>query len=665
MLRKAKIISKTFSLILVLLLATVVSLTAAEIYNQPFTSDLGDMDTVSVVGSQTWYWQDYDNGCATMTGFEGGAQYENEDWLITPELSFSGYSAVTLNFREAINYEGGSVNDNEEIFISTDYTGTGDPNTANWTELTVTGRSGGNSWTFVDVDPVDLSTYDDEASVYIAYKYTSSDTNAGTWEIGEVVVTGTSSQMPEIANVTQTPESEITSSTTVSVSAEVTDPDGEITLVELHWGTESGNLSNTIDMSNTTGDNYETDSDIPAQPDETTVYYEVYAEDDDSPANTVTSSEFSYTVNDPSTTTLPYSETFDDDLGDCYTYSVSGDTKEWYWYSGDQAASCNGYNSGDLETDWLILPGINLDDYENEIFVFDTWYNYGSDDPDNYLKVFYSTDYAGIGDPSTATWDSLAFTRPASSQTWTSSGEIDLSGISGTGVWIGFKYNYNPGNYRLWEVDNISISSGPVLSVNPTELSGFSYFLGNGPSSEQIFTVQGSNLTEDVSITAPTNYEISRTSGSGFGSSISLTPTGGSISATDIYVRLKAGLSIGNYNDEDITVSSSGITQTVTCNGSVYEAMDELMLSEIADPADNYQARFVEIYNGSGETIDFDSETWYLCKQANGSSWSDMQLTGSLSDEGVFVIASSQTVFEDTYGFSPDMSNGSVINGNG
>jgi len=664
MIKKFKLFPKILGFLILITFISAISLSAAEIYNQPFTSDLGDMDTVSVVGSQTWYWQSYDNGCATMAGYDGG-QFENEDWLITPQLNFTNYSDVTLNFREAINFEGGNVNDNEVILISTDYTGSGDPNTANWTELTVTGRSSGGSWTFVDVDPVDLSAYDGESVVYIAFKYLSSDTNAGTWEIGELVVSGTSAEMPEISNVTQTPESGITSSTTVSVSAEIIDPDGEISLAELHWGTTSGNLTNTINMSNSSGDIYETDSDIPAQADETTVYYEVYAEDNAATPNSVTSTEYSYTVTDPATTTLPYTETFDTDLGDCYTYSVSGDTKEWYWYSGDEAASCNGYNSGDLETDWLILPGINLDDYENEIFVFDSWYNYGVNNSTNHLKVYYSTDYAGIGDPTTASWDSLAFTRPGSSETWASSGEIDLSGISGTSVWIGFKYNY-ASDYRLWEVDNISIGSGPILSVNPTELSGFSYFLGSGPSGEQVFTVQGSNLSDDVGISAPTDYEISETPGSGFTGSITLTPTSGSITETPIFVRLKAGLGIGDYNNEDIDLTTMGVaTQSVTCNGSVYEAVPELMLSEIADPADDYQARFVEIYNGSGATIDFGSETWYLCKQANGSGWSDMQLTGSLSDEGVFVIANSQTVFENTYGFTPNMSNGSVINGNG
>jgi hypothetical protein len=277
---------------------------------------------------------------------------------------------------------------------------------------------------------------------------------------------------PVITGVAHTPSSDITSSTTVSVSSDVTDSDGTVAGVELHWGTSSGVLSNTINMSNTVGDTYATDTDIPAQADGTTVYYEVYALDDD--ADDSTSPEYSYTVNDPATTTLPYNETYDSDLGECYTYSVSGATKEWHYasYGSNGYADMNGYNSGDTEIDWLILPGINFDSYTNEIMSFDTWWQHATDDANNYLKLYYSTNYPGIGDPTSYSWTELSYTQGAT-QTWTSSGDIDLSAISGTSVYIGFKYQYNAGNYRHWEIDNISIApSVPVdvtFQVNMTE----------------------------------------------------------------------------------------------------------------------------------------------------------------------------------------------------
>jgi len=181
----------------------------------------------------------------------------------------------------------------------------------------------------------------------------------------------------------------------------------------------------------------------------------------------------------PMTTTLPYDEPFDSDLGNCLSYSVSGDTKDWYWYENGQTARMNGYNSGELEKDWLILPGINFDSYLDEGMKFDSWYNYGSDDANNYLKLLYSSDYPGTGDPSGYTWNELMYTQPADAETWEFSGNIDLTSVSGTSVYIAFKYQYNPGSYRLWQVDNIQIYEGfvgvspPVSVVNDAQIYAY------------------------------------------------------------------------------------------------------------------------------------------------------------------------------------------------
>jgi hypothetical protein len=113
-------------------------------------------------------------------------------------------------------------------------------------------------------------------------------------------------------------------------------------------------------------------------------------------------------------------------------------------------------------------------------------------------------------------------------------------------------------------------SGSPTLTVSPTSLTGFNYIVGSGPSTEQTLTVSGSNLTNNISIVASSNYEISKTSGTGYTTPLALTPSGGSVSSTTIYVRLKAGLTAGNYNSEIITASSTGASsQTVICSGSV------------------------------------------------------------------------------------------------
>lgn len=102
---------------------------------------------------------------------------------------------------------------------------------------------------------------------------------------------------PSITNITQTPESEITPETTVSVSATVTHGDAELNFVELQWRTSVSELNNTIVMESTGDDVFTTVSDIPAQTHNTTVYYVVYAEDIDD--ENTTSAIQSYLVTDP------------------------------------------------------------------------------------------------------------------------------------------------------------------------------------------------------------------------------------------------------------------------------------------------------------------------------------------------------------------------------
>ncbi|MBW6516607.1 MAG: chitobiase/beta-hexosaminidase C-terminal domain-containing protein [Candidatus Cloacimonetes bacterium] len=178
------------------------------------------------------------------------------------------------------------------------------------------------------------------------------------------------------------------------------------------------------------------------------------------------SSVASATYTFPANATIPYQETFDSDLGECYVYSVSGNTRFWNWgsFGGNGYALMNGYGSTTLEEDWLILPGINTDDYDPLMMTFDTAYNFGAEEieGDFYLKLMYSTDYLGLGSPASANWQEIPFTKPASgSYTWQSSGVINLPEVTGI-IWLGFKYYYSS-SYRAWQVDNINIEVAPEI----------------------------------------------------------------------------------------------------------------------------------------------------------------------------------------------------------
>lgn len=369
-----------------------------------------------------------------------------------------------------------------------------------------------------------------------------------------------------------------------------------------------------------------------------------------------------------------YSEPFTSDLSGVTTFSVSG-AQEWHWQSYDSGcAKMSGYDGGqNANEDWLITPVIDLTNYTDTKLDFREAINYESD-VSTYETIWASTNYSGTGDPTGATWDQLNVTGRSPGNTWSFNDvdQFDLSGYDGEStLYLGFKYLSTDTNAGTWEIGEIVVSatgSSPEITVDPTTLSGFSYIVGNGPSAEQSFDVSATNLTGNLTITAPTNYEISETSGSGYTSPITLTPTGGTVSSTTIYVRLEAGLPVGTYNNEDITASSTGATdKTVTCSGSVNSGtLPRLMISKVADPSDVYQARFVQLYNGTGSEIDFDSETWYLCRQANGSptSWGDVLLTGIIAAGGIFNIAYNQSYFNTAWGFDPNQVSGNIT-GNG
>ena len=100
-------------------------------------------------------------------------------------------------------------------------------------------------------------------------------------------------------------------------------------------------------------------------------------------------------------------------------------------------------------------------------------------------------------------------------------------------------------------------------------------------------------------------------------------------------------------------------THGTTGSGSIL-----LIISEVADPADIYQARFVEITNIGTLTVDFEKSVWYLCRQANASSWGDIQLHGIIQPDSSITIAYNQSYFQNAYGISPSMTSG-YISGNG
>lgn len=113
--------------------------------------------------------------------------------------------------------------------------------------------------------------------------------------------------------------------------------------------------------------------------------------------------------------------------------------------------------------------------------------------------------------------------------------------------------------------DNFVISNPPLIGTNPTELFFGSVKVGE-TSSEQTFTLTGSNLTANISVTAPTAYQVSASSGSGFANSINFTPTSGSVNST-VYVRFSPIAEQG-YSGNISLASTGATTVNVSVSGT-------------------------------------------------------------------------------------------------
>ncbi len=137
----------------------------------------------SVMGDQKWLCSGFGrNGThgVEMNGYAGGVQV-NEDWLISPVLNVGSLNLPILEFWSRGEFVGESL----QLFISTDYNGTGNPNNFTWKELDGSFPQMDNLWKLTD--GIDLSTYKTSAGFYLAFKYVSSTAlGASRWTIDDI-----------------------------------------------------------------------------------------------------------------------------------------------------------------------------------------------------------------------------------------------------------------------------------------------------------------------------------------------------------------------------------------------------------------------------------------------------------------------------------------------
>ncbi|MDR0547456.1 MAG: choice-of-anchor J domain-containing protein [Dysgonamonadaceae bacterium] len=120
---------------------------------------------------------------AKMTEYASGANHAGEDWLVSPAMDFSERNVARVVFESAARYQ---TADQLSVYVSTTYTDGATPDVAAWTRLNITVPDNRN-WTFVKYQ-LSLDAVCGQPNVHIAFRYISTDSAAGTWEVKNLIV---------------------------------------------------------------------------------------------------------------------------------------------------------------------------------------------------------------------------------------------------------------------------------------------------------------------------------------------------------------------------------------------------------------------------------------------------------------------------------------------
>lgn len=222
----------------------------------------------------------------------------------------------------------------------------------------------------------------------------------------------------------------------------------------------------------------------------------------------------------------------------------------------------NGFVSGaQANEDWLISPAFDLSGFDYPLLSFASRVRFAGPS----LKLMVSSNYTGAGDPNLAQWTEInGRFAEAESDIWTTSDQIDLSAYKTANVYIAFVYTSSPVlNAARWTLDDFNVTNSAVPAAPGVDIRGgnidFDYIANGQTSANRTFSVAGYNVSGDISVTAPTGFEISL-DGNSFGSSITI-PAADANTRKTIYARFRPLAADQQYTGQvNALITNTGTT---------------------------------------------------------------------------------------------------------
>ena len=238
----------------------------------------------------------------------------------------------------------------------------------------------------------------------------------------------------------------------------------------------------------------------------------------------------------------------------------------------------------------------------------------------NNYEVYYST--------------SSTAPTASSSGTATTNKYIDLTSLSaGTKYywWVRAYDSYCKTNWVAGSSFTTAGGSTPTITTSVSTLSNIGYSLVDFSQVVGSFTVSGSNLTNNVTVTPNSHHEICLTeNGTYQTTAIELSKGSGTLAATTIYVRMRSGKAAGSYGGNIACASSGATTKNVNTTGNVPFTIQWYANGTL------YHTSYAPYATGTGSNLgdlptpDPDPET-YSCDDKTFMGWYD----GTYSDASV------------------------------
>lgn len=213
-----------------------------------------------------------------------------------------------------------------------------------------------------------------------------------------------------------------------------------------------------------------------------------------------------------------------------------------------------------------------------------------------------------------------------------------------------------PAGAKLLVTGELVPGAAPTIAVTGT-LSNFGSLCVGSNSTEQTFTVSANDLNSNVTVTAPTGFQVSTTSGSGFGSSVTLNQTGGDLDSepVTVYVRFSPGSAI--VFSSNITCASTGaITQNVAVAGTGIASGGWVggttgNWNTAANWCGGVPTNTTNVVIPTGVTVTVDAAASAQSVTINGTlegSSNTLTISGNLTNNGTFTAGTGTVAFNAT-----------------